>query len=64
MQRGASSDNGAWAQSTLQSTLPLQVLLYFHPFFWLLFYLIAVSQRMSISDDQHTDTARVAVAVQ
>jgi hypothetical protein len=33
---------GAWSTSSLQSTLPLQVLLYFHPFYWMLFYLIAV----------------------
>ena len=37
-----SSGGGAWSQSSLQSTLPLQVLLYFHPYYWLLFYLVAV----------------------
>jgi transmembrane protein 216 len=33
---------GSWSQSSLQSTLPLQVLLYFHPYYWLLFYITAV----------------------
>ena len=37
-----SAGGGAWSQSSLQSTLPLQILLYFHPYFWLLFYLVAV----------------------
>lgn len=46
MHRGSdvsgSAGGGAWSQSSLQSTLPLQVLLYFHPYFWLLFYAVSI----------------------
>jgi len=38
----SSGAGAAWSYSSLQSTLPLQVFLYFHPYYWILFYIASI----------------------